>query len=83
MTNDQNMIYAYEGEGSDAGSLSSISSNEVDVDLEFDYLNEWGPKFTKLSRLYYLSEEQHMATSHGHGHGPGEYQQRNKAFEYK
>ena len=72
MTNDQNMIYAYEGEGSDAGSLSSISSNEVDVDLEFDYLNEWGPKFTKLSRLYYLNEE-HMTTEY----------QRNKAFEYK
>ena len=51
--NDQNMIYAYEGEGSDAGSLSSISSNEGDDDLEFDYLPDWGPKFSHLSNLYY------------------------------
>ena len=51
--NDQNMIYAYEGEGSDAGSLSSISSNDGDADLEFDYLPEWGPKFSQLSHLYY------------------------------
>ena len=49
------MIYAYEGEGSDAGSLSSISSNEGDDDLEFDYLPDWGPKFSHLSNLYYNS----------------------------
>jgi hypothetical protein len=51
-TNDQNMIYAYEGEGSEAGSLSSLVSNKSDVDQEFEYIKEWGPKFYKLSNIF-------------------------------
>lgn len=51
-SNDQNMIYAYEGEGSDAGSLSSIGSMVSDEEQDFDHLQEWGPKFSKLSKLY-------------------------------
>jgi hypothetical protein len=46
------MIYAYEGEGSDAGSLSSIGSMYTDDDQEFDHLQDWGPKFSKLAKLY-------------------------------
>ena len=51
-SNDQNMIYAYEGEGSDAGSLSSIGSLMSEEELDLDHLQEWGPKFTKLAKLY-------------------------------
>ena len=65
MTNDQNMIYAYEGEGSDAGSLSSVDSSymaENGNDMDFDYLQDWGPKFQKLSNLYKSTEEIHSTT---------------------
>ncbi len=51
------MIYAYEGEGSDAGSLSTIDSYNVDVDQDFGYLQDWGPKFQKLSKIYQSHEE--------------------------
>ena len=51
-SNDQNMIYAYEGEGSVAGSLSSIGSLYSEDELDVDRLQEWGPKFSKLSKLY-------------------------------
>lgn len=47
--------YAYEGCGSTAGSLSSLAS-AMDLDnentLEFDYLNQWGPRFQKLATMY-------------------------------
>lgn len=52
LSNDQNMIYSYEGEGSDAGSLSSVESYMIENDQDFDYLQDWGPKFQKLSRMY-------------------------------
>jgi hypothetical protein len=61
--NDQNMIYAYEGEGSDAGSLSSIGSDMSDNDHNFDYLQEWGPKFSKLSDLYQLGNNNNNANT--------------------
>ncbi|MFN9999662.1 MAG: hypothetical protein ACK559_00900, partial [bacterium] len=51
-TNDQNMIYAYEGEGSEVGSLSSLVSNKSDLDQEYEYIKEWGPKFYKLSNIF-------------------------------
>ncbi len=46
------MIYAYEGEGSDAGSLSSVDSFVADNDHDFNYLQDLGPKFQKLSKMY-------------------------------
>ena len=46
------MIYAYEGEGSIAGSLSSLSTVNSERDEQYDYLKEWGPKFYKLSNIY-------------------------------
>jgi hypothetical protein len=58
--NDQNMVYAYEGEGSDAGSLSSIGSEMSDNDHNFDYLQEWGPKFSKLSDLYQINNNNNI-----------------------
>ena len=44
--------YAYEGAGSDAGSLSSLASTEDTNDQDFDYLDNWGPRFNKLANLY-------------------------------
>lgn len=44
--------YAYEGGGSDAGSLSSLASTASSEDQEYNYLNNWGPRFQKLADMY-------------------------------
>ncbi|KAJ0002282.1 hypothetical protein NQD34_002078 [Periophthalmus magnuspinnatus] len=49
---DTALIYDFEGEGSLAGSLSSIASGSSDGDQDYDYLNDWGPRFKKLANLY-------------------------------
>lgn len=49
---DTALIYDNEGEGSLAGSLSSIASSSSDGDQDYDYLNDWGPRFQKLANMY-------------------------------
>ncbi|MEJ1276156.1 cadherin 9 [Cricetulus griseus] len=49
---DSIQIYGYEGRGSVAGSLSSLESATTDSDLDYDYLQNWGPRFKKLADLY-------------------------------
>ncbi|NP_997771.2 cadherin-15 precursor [Danio rerio] len=49
---DTALIYDYEGDGSVAGSLSSIASTGSDGDQDYDYLNDWGPRFKKLANMY-------------------------------
>ncbi|XP_054856126.1 cadherin-15 [Eublepharis macularius] len=49
---DTALIYDYEGDGSAGGSLSSILSSSADEDQDYDYLNEWGPRFRRLAELY-------------------------------
>ncbi|XP_026802562.3 cadherin-15 [Pangasianodon hypophthalmus] len=49
---DTALIYDYEGDGSLAGSLSSLASSGSDEDQDYDYLNDWGPRFKKLANMY-------------------------------
>lgn len=49
---DSLQTYAFEGTGSLAGSLSSLSSNMSDVDQSYDYLTDWGPHFKQLAGMY-------------------------------
>uniref|UniRef100_A0A672M658 Cadherin-15-like n=1 Tax=Sinocyclocheilus grahami TaxID=75366 RepID=A0A672M658_SINGR len=49
---DTALIYDYEGDGSVAGSLSSIASMGSDGDQDYDYLNDWGPRFKKLTDFF-------------------------------
>ncbi|CAL1540107.1 unnamed protein product [Lymnaea stagnalis] len=44
--------FSFEGGGSDAGSLSSLDTSSSDRDHDYDYLNDWGPKFSKLADMY-------------------------------
>jgi len=44
--------YAYEGDGSTAGSLSSMGSRQGIADDNWDQFNEWGAPFDQLARLY-------------------------------
>ena len=55
---DSVMDFAYEGEGSDAGSLSSLNTSSSGHDHEYDYLNDWGPKFSKLADMYGPGQEE-------------------------
>ncbi|XP_027032742.2 cadherin-20-like [Tachysurus fulvidraco] len=52
---DSVQTYSYEGEGSIAESLSSLQSND-DNEHDFDYLDQWGPRFHTLAELYGTSE---------------------------
>ncbi|KAM5158190.1 neural-cadherin-like [Mantella aurantiaca] len=49
-------MYSTEGEGSLAGSLSSLTSSNIDEDLNYDYLCELGPKFNRLRDLYQVMD---------------------------
>ncbi|XP_037085943.1 neural-cadherin-like isoform X3 [Pollicipes pollicipes] len=50
--------YAYEGGGSTAGSLSSLASGTDENDQYFEYLNNWGPRFSKLADMYGRGESE-------------------------
>ncbi|KAG7468552.1 hypothetical protein MATL_G00144190 [Megalops atlanticus] len=45
-------IYGYEGPESLAGSLSSLDTSSDDSSLDYDFLNDWGPRFKTLAELY-------------------------------
>lgn len=45
-------IYGYEGPESLAGSLSSLESSSTGSNLDYDFLNDWGPRFRTLAELY-------------------------------
>lgn len=45
-------IYGYEGSESIAESLSSLGTDSSDSDVDYDFLNDWGPRFKMLAELY-------------------------------
>ncbi|XP_036606053.1 cadherin-5 [Trichosurus vulpecula] len=45
-------IYGYEGAESIAESLSSLVTDSSDSDIDYDFLNDWGPRFKMLAELY-------------------------------
>lgn len=49
-------IYGYEGPGSLAGSLSTLDSSSTGSSLDYDFLQDWGPRFRTLAELYGLDE---------------------------
>lgn len=53
---DSLQTYAYEGEGSVAESLSSLQSGTSSKDQDYDYLNDWGPRFRTLADMYGVLE---------------------------
>uniref|UniRef100_A0A3Q4HZA7 Cadherin-1 n=1 Tax=Neolamprologus brichardi TaxID=32507 RepID=A0A3Q4HZA7_NEOBR len=56
---DSQMVFDYEGGGSDAGSLSSLNSSSSG-DQNYDCLSEWGPRFKKLANMYGGGEDDDM-----------------------
>ncbi|KAL6475484.1 hypothetical protein MHYP_G00165240 [Metynnis hypsauchen] len=49
---DSLQTYAYEGQGSPAGSVSSLGSAGIHSEQDYKFLDEWGPEFQKLAKLY-------------------------------
>ncbi|XP_059849265.1 cadherin-5 [Hypanus sabinus] len=45
-------IYGYEGSDSVAESLSSLDISSIDSEQDYDFLNDWGPRFQMLAELY-------------------------------
>ncbi|CAH2324426.1 cadherin-5 [Pelobates cultripes] len=49
-------IFGYEGSESIVESLSSLESGSSDSDIDYDVLNDWGPRFKMLADLYGLEQ---------------------------
>uniref|UniRef100_A0A8D2DA92 Cadherin-5 n=1 Tax=Sciurus vulgaris TaxID=55149 RepID=A0A8D2DA92_SCIVU len=54
-------IYGYEGSESIAESLSSLGTDSSDSDIDYDFLNDWGPRFKMLAELYGSDPREELA----------------------
>ncbi|KAM4722313.1 cadherin-5 isoform 2-T2 [Rhinophrynus dorsalis] len=54
-------IFGYEGSESIVESLSSLESGSSDSDIDYDVLNDWGPRFKMLADLYGLEPIEEFA----------------------
>nr|KAF6318288.1 cadherin 5 [Pipistrellus kuhlii] len=45
-------LFDYEGAESIAESLSTLGTGSSDSDIDYDFLNDWGPRFKMLAELY-------------------------------
>ena len=45
-------LFDYEGSESVAESLSSLGTHSSNSDIDYDFLNDWGPRFKMLAELY-------------------------------
>ncbi|XP_053575248.1 putative neural-cadherin 2 [Bombina bombina] len=57
LSRDSLKVYDMEGEGSPAGSLSTLASSGGDEDMVSEDMEDWGPKFGTLRKLYLYTEE--------------------------
>jgi len=52
------LVFAHEGEGSEAGSLSSLQSSISNEDQDFQDLQNWGPQFRRLADMCAVGEDE-------------------------
>uniref|UniRef100_A0A672UN86 Neural-cadherin-like n=1 Tax=Strigops habroptila TaxID=2489341 RepID=A0A672UN86_STRHB len=53
-------VFCMEGEGLVGSSLSTLSSSGLEEDIVCDDIEEWGPKFLKLSELYLHTDAEEL-----------------------
>ncbi|KAM7058581.1 cadherin-5 [Molossus nigricans] len=53
-------LFDYEGSESIAESLSSLGTNSSDSDVDYDFLNDWGPRFKMLAELYSMDSREEL-----------------------
>lgn len=54
-------LFDYEGSESIAESLSSLGTDSSDSDIDYDFLNDWGPRFKMLAELYSMDSREELA----------------------
>ncbi|XP_076146365.1 cadherin-18-like isoform X2 [Alosa pseudoharengus] len=60
---DSLQTYAFEGQGSPTGSISPLGSAGTQSELDYTFLDDWGPEFQKLAELYGEEVEKESAAS--------------------